>query len=64
MEILYTFLQEDGSYIQTASRLFMHRNTLLYKINKIHEILKVDLSDPKVRFEINLGFMVKKLLNE
>jgi sugar diacid utilization regulator len=64
MEILHTFLQEDGSYIQTASRLFMHRNTLLYKINKIHEILKVDLSDPKVRFEINLGFMVKKLLNE
>jgi sugar diacid utilization regulator len=64
MEILYTFLQEDGSYIQTASRLFMHRNTLLYKINKIHEILKVDLSDPKVRLEINLGFMVKKILNE
>jgi sugar diacid utilization regulator len=64
MEILYTFLQEDGSYIQTASRLFMHRNTLLYKINKIHEILKVDLSDPKTRFEINLGFMVKKILNE
>ncbi|MBP1743838.1 MAG: transcriptional regulator, PucR family [Firmicutes bacterium] len=64
MEILYTFLQEDGSYIQTASRLFMHRNTLLYKINKIHEILKADLSDPRVRFEINLGFMVKKLLNE
>lgn len=64
MEILYTFLQEDGSYIQTASRLFMHRNTLLYKINKIHEILKVDLSNPKVRFEINLGFMVKKLLND
>jgi sugar diacid utilization regulator len=64
MEILYTFLQEDGSYIQTSSRLFMHRNTLLYKINKIHEILKVDLSEPKVRFEIYLGFMVKKLLNE
>lgn len=64
MEILYTFLQEDGSYIQTASRLFMHRNTLLYKINKIHEILKADLSSPKVRFEIYLGFMVKKILNE
>lgn len=64
MEILYTFLQEDGSYIQTSGRLFMHRNTLLYKINKIDEILKVDLSDPKVRFEIHLGFMVKKLLNE
>jgi len=64
MEILYAFLQEDGSYIQTASRLFMHRNTLLYKINKIHEILNADVSDPKVRFEINLGFMVKKILNE
>jgi len=64
MEILYTFLQEDGSYIQTSNKLFMHRNTLMYKMNKIHEILKVDLADPKVRFELYLGFMVKKMINE
>jgi sulfur relay (sulfurtransferase) DsrF/TusC family protein len=63
-EILRTFLMEDGSFIKTASRLFMHRNTLQYKINKIQEILEVDLSDPKVRFEINLGFKVKRLLSE
>lgn len=64
MEILYTFLKEDGSYIQTSNKLFMHRNTLMYKMNKIHEILKVDLADPKVRFELYLGFMVKKMISE
>lgn len=64
MGILYTFLQEDGNYIQTANRLFMHRNTLMYKMNKIHEILKLNLADPKVRFELYLAFMVKKIINE
>lgn len=64
MDILYAFLQENGSYIQTSQKLFMHRNTLMYKINKIQEILKLNLSDPKVRFECYLGFLVKQILND
>ncbi len=64
MDILYTFLQENGSYIQTSQKLYMHRNTLMYKINKVQEILKLDLSDPKVRFECHLGFLVKQILND
>jgi len=63
MDILHTFLQENGSYIQTSQKLYMHRNTLMYKINKIQELLKKDLSDPKVRFECYLGFLVKKIIN-
>lgn len=61
--ILYAFLQENGSYIQTAQRLYMHRNTLMYKINKVQELLNRDLSDPKVRFECYLGFLVKKTID-
>ena len=61
--VLNAFLQENGSYIQAAQRLYMHRNTLMYKINKIQELIKMDLSDPKVRFECYLGFLVKKTID-
>lgn len=64
MNLLYVFLQEGGGYNQTANRLFMHRNTVMYKVNKIQEILGCDLSDPQVTLELKIGFMIKKLLSK
>lgn len=63
VNILYVFLKENGNYIKTAKRLYLHRNTLMYKINKIQEIIKRDLTDAKVRFEFYLGYMVKNINN-
>lgn len=60
-KIFYVFLMENGNYIKTSQKLFMHRNTLLYKINKIQEIIKRDLTDTKVRFEFYLGYLVKQI---
>lgn len=60
-KIFYIFLQENGHYVQTAQRLYMHRNTLIYKINKIQEILKQDLTDIKVRVEFYLGYLIKQM---
>lgn len=60
-KIFYIFLKENGNYIKTSQKLFMHRNTLLYKINKIQEIIKRDLTDTKVRFEFYLGYLVKQI---
>lgn len=59
--ILYIFLQENGNYVQTSQKLFMHRNTLIYKINKIQEITKMDLTDAKVRLEFYLGYLIKQV---
>ncbi|MGI5902291.1 MAG: PucR family transcriptional regulator [Desulfitobacteriia bacterium] len=60
-KIFYVFLQENGNYIQTAKRLYLHRNTLVYKINKIQEILKLDITDVKVRFEFYLGYLLQSI---
>ncbi len=59
--ILYIFIEENGNYVQTAQRLYMHRNTLIYKINKIQEIIKKDLTDVKVRLEFYLGYLIKQI---
>lgn len=37
IRLLNVFYEEEGSIIATADRLFMHKNTLQYKLNKIHE---------------------------
>lgn len=61
VNIFYIFLRENGNYIQTAQKLYMHRNTLMYKINKIREIIKRDLTDTDVRTEFYLGYLIKQI---
>lgn len=63
LNILYVFLQADGNSIRAAQKLYLHRNTLMYKINKIQEIIKSDLSDINVRFEYYLGYIIKNANN-
>ncbi len=61
--ILYVFLKQNGNCIQAAQKLYLHRNTLMYKINKIQEIIKSDLTDADVKFEFYLGYMIKHINN-
>lgn len=60
-KILYLYLKENGNLIQTSQKLYLHRNTLIYKINKIQELIKRDLSDTSVRFEFYLGYLIDEL---
>lgn len=48
-KILLTYLKCERNTTKTAEALFMHRNTLLYKIKKIEEIIDRDLEDPDFR---------------
>ena len=48
-DILLTFLMHERNTTKAAEALYMHRNTLLYKIKKIEEIIDRDLEDPDFR---------------
>lgn len=54
LKILETYLNENCSITETAEKLFMHRNTLKYKINKIEKTLNCDFHnfDDCVRLKI------------
>ena len=39
----------------TAEALFVHRSTLLYRLDRIAEIGKVDLKDADTRFHLDLS---------
>ena len=60
LEFLYTFL--DNNINATADKMFVHRNTIVYKINKIEELLDRDLSDMEVRIELYLASMLRNIL--
>ncbi|WML36106.1 PucR family transcriptional regulator ligand-binding domain-containing protein [Clostridium sp. OS1-26] len=60
-KIFYVFLMENGNCIQTSKKLYLHRNTLIYKINKIEELIKRDLGDTRVRLEFYMGYLIKEL---
>lgn len=56
--ILRTYLNHDRNAAETARALFMHRNTMLYNIQKIESILGVDLDDLNLRARLHIGFYV------
>lgn len=54
-ETLDTYLKNQGEITQTSNELFIHRNTVKYRINRCEEILGVKVDDPEVSLNIRLA---------
>ena len=61
-DVLWTYLKHDGSVKETADELYVHRNTINYKLNRAAEILDLNLSSLDVRLQLTLGFMLRDML--
>lgn len=61
-DVLKLYLNKNGSVKDTADEMFVHRNTINYKLVKISEILKIDLQSLDTRLQLALGFMLKDML--
>ena len=59
--ILYTFLQCERRATLASQKLCMHRNTVLYHVGKIEEMLGITLDDPDTRLQLLLGFKTLEL---
>lgn len=60
--LLRSYLTHDGSIKEAADELFVHRNTINYKLNKIEELLGVDLSSLDTRLQMQVGFMLADMM--
>ena len=60
--VLRCYLKHNGSVKETADELFVHRNTINYKLNKASELLDMDLSSLNNRLQISVGFMLQDML--
>lgn len=46
------YLELGGNQTLTAQALFIHRNTLSYRLNRAAEVLGVDLDNPEIRIKL------------
>ncbi len=53
---LYMYIQQFKNITNTANALHMHRNTLIYHLKRVEEIMEVKLSDSNVVQMLNLSF--------
>ena len=63
-DVLYLYLTNDRNSAKTAKDLFIHRNTMLYKINKIEEIIGQSLDDHLLRERLLFSFHVLEYIDK
>ena len=62
LQILEMYLNENCNITIAAEKLFLHRNTLKYKIKKIEELLNCDLHNFEDCMKIKIALYINKLL--
>ena len=59
---LETFLDENGNVAQTAQRLFTHRHTIRYRLERVKELTQLDVSSTDGRERLGLGLKAMRVL--
>jgi purine catabolism regulator len=62
LETLEAFCERLGNLSQTAEKLFIHRNSLLYRMERISQIAGLDMNNPDTRLSVHLALKVRKML--
>lgn len=53
---LYCYFANGRNITKTANALYLHRNTMIYHLKKLEEIMDCDLSDPDTLMHLELSF--------
>jgi purine catabolism regulator len=61
LETLRAYFQCNGNVMQTARELYIHRNTLLYRLGRIRELGPFDLEDAESRLQLQLALRAHEL---
>ena len=66
-DVLYYYLRNSRNLVKTAADTYMHRNTVINKINRIEELIDLDLEDDALRqrliFSCQIIRYYEKVLN-
>lgn len=60
--VLRSYLKHNGSVKETADELYLHRNTINYKLSRVESLLDIDLSSLDSRLQLSIGFMLLDML--
>lgn len=62
LDTLRVYLQTNRSIKMTSSYLYLHRNTINYRILKIKELFKIDLDDDAMSSQFLLSCQIVQIL--
>lgn len=62
LHTLGAYLATNGSPTDAADRLHLHRNTVLYRLGRIEDLLGMDLRDAEVRLTLHLALKIGDVL--
>ena len=63
LQTLGSYLATNGSPTDAADRLHLHRNTVLYRLGRIEDLLQADLRDAEVRLSLYLALKIGDVLD-
>ncbi len=55
---LRVFFATNGNASEAADRLYLHRNSLPYRLARVQELTGLDLKDHRARLALQLGVLV------
>jgi purine catabolism regulator len=59
---LEAYFEHNGNLTQTAEALFVHRNTLIYRMERIAKITSLDLDKPETRLTVQLALHIYRMM--
>lgn len=60
---LHTYLKNSCSTTNTAKALYLHRNSVIYRLRRIEELCDIDLDDTDARFRLRLSYAISNVIN-
>lgn len=64
LSTLRGYLLCNGNLARTAQHIFVHRNTLLYRLNQIRDLTGWDLEDARTRMNLLVSILVREYLQD
>lgn len=62
LESLERFFAAGGNTKDASDAMFVHVNTLKYRLKRIEDLLGADLDNPELRFNLQLAFRIRSFL--
>ena len=63
-ETIQTYLELQGNVTRSAEALHLHRNGLLYRLNRIQDLAGVSLDNPTERLALQLALLARPLVKK
>jgi purine catabolism regulator len=62
LQTLEVYFEHNGSLTQASEALYIHRNTLIYRLERICDIAGLDLEKPETRLAVELALHIQRML--